>query len=108
VELAGEGDVVLPPQRLHDLDLLPRALATIVKILVQANEFHLVPAHADAEAESAFAENIQTGRLFGDQNGLTLRQNQDTGGQADFAGAASQEAEKNKRIMEGFSLVPMR
>jgi hypothetical protein len=102
MELAGEGNMLLPPQCLHDSHLLRGSLAAIMKILIQTHKLNLVPANADTEAESAPAENIEAGRLLSDQDGLTLRQNQDAGGQTDFAGAPSQKAEKNKRIMESF------
>ena len=50
-----ERDKRLGPQFLHDLDLLFGAAAAIVEILVERDEFRLVPADADAEPETATA-----------------------------------------------------
>ena len=62
---AFERDVWIGPQRLHDLDLLLGTLAPVVEILVEADELQLVPAYADAEAETAAAEHVETGSLLG-------------------------------------------
>ena len=77
-----EGDVRLRPQRLHHLHLLLRAAAAVVKVLVQAGEFHRVPADADAQPEAAAAQHIETGGLLRDQRGLPLRQDQHAGGES--------------------------
>ena len=71
-----------------------------MKIFVQAGEFDLVPADADAQAEAAAAQHIQTGRLFRDQRGLPLRNDQHAGGELQFRRDAGQITEQNERIME--------
>ena len=43
------------PQFLHDLNLLLGAAAAIVEILVEPDEFDLVPADPDAEAKAPAA-----------------------------------------------------
>src|SRR4051794_30428191 len=48
---AGEGDVRLSPQRLHDFDLLLRAPTPIAEILIEAGELDRVPADPDAKPE---------------------------------------------------------
>jgi hypothetical protein len=51
VKFPGEADMRLGPQGLHDPHLLRRALASVAKVLVEANELDLVPADADPEPE---------------------------------------------------------
>src|ERR1700730_19428 len=50
--LALVGDMRLGPQLLHNLHLLLRAAAAIVKILVEPQKLDLVPAQPDAEPET--------------------------------------------------------
>src|SRR5262252_2639961 len=52
VELAVELDMRLGPQRLHEAHLLVGALAAGVEVHAQPLELDLVPADADAEAET--------------------------------------------------------
>src|ERR1700733_481030 len=92
--------MILGPQRLHHLDLLLRAPASIAKVLVEAEEFHLVPTDADAETETPTAQHGQRRRLLRHQHGLPLWQDQDAGGEAKLAGAACKEAEQHERIVE--------
>src|SRR4051812_22575352 len=75
VPLALKSNVGIGPQRFHHLDLFLGSLAPVVEILVEADELQLVPAHADAEAETAAAEHVETGSLLGDQHRLALREN---------------------------------
>src|ERR1019366_8348585 len=89
------------PQRAHHLHLLFRAVAAVVKILVQAFVFDLVPADTDAQTEAAVAEQIEAGGLFGDQDGLALRHDQDAGGEAETVGAAGEEAQHHERVVHG-------
>src|SRR6516225_5278130 len=95
-----EVDMRLGPQRLHDLHLLLRAPPTVVEILVEPGKLDLVPADPDAEPEAAAAQHVETGRLFGDEDGLALRQDQDTGREAEFRRATGEIAEQYKRVME--------
>src|SRR5205823_2064123 len=76
VPLPLERDMRLLPQRPHEFDLLLRAAAAIVKILVEAGEFDLVPADPDAEPEAPARQDIEACRLLRDERGLALRQDQ--------------------------------
>jgi hypothetical protein len=87
------------PQLLHDLHLLLGAAAAIVEILVEPNEFDLVPADADAEPEPAAAQGIEAGGLLGDQRGLALRQDQHAGREAELWRHAGQIAEQDERVV---------
>ena len=98
--LALESNVRIGPQCLHHLDLFLGPLASVLEILVEADELHLVPADADAEPEAAAAEHVETGGLFGNQHGLTLREDQYLGGEFDFLRACSDEAERHEGIVE--------
>src|SRR3954465_2905036 len=75
VPLALKRHVGIGPQRLHHLDLFLGSLAPVVEILVEADELHLVPAYADAEAETAATEHVETSSLLGNQHRLALREN---------------------------------
>ena len=72
---AGEGDARLGPQFAHQLDLLVGALASGRKSLSQSLILDGIPAEADPEAQSSAAEQVDLGRLLGDENGLSLGQN---------------------------------
>jgi hypothetical protein len=100
VPLALERNVGIGPQRFHHLDLFLGPLAPVVEILVEADELHLVPAHADAEPEAAVAEHVETGGLLGNQNRLTLRENQYLGGEFDLFRAGSDETERHEGVVE--------
>ena len=93
--------VRLRPKRAHDLHLLFRAAPAIVKILVQAFVFDLIPADADAEPEAAVAQPIEPGRLLGDQHGLALRHDHDAGCEAKLRGTAGKEAQHDERVVDG-------
>jgi len=71
-----------------------------VEILVEADEFHLVPTHADAESEAAAAEHVETGSLLGNQHSLTLRENQHLGGEFDLFRTGSDETERHEGVVE--------
>src|SRR5262249_17803220 len=75
-------------------------LAPVVEILVEADELDLVPAHADAEAETAAAEDVETGSLLGNQHRLTLREDQHLGGEFDLFRAGGDESERHKGVVE--------
>ena len=100
VVLAGEGDVRLGPQRLHDLDLLLRAAAAVAEILVEAGELDRVPADPDPEPEASAAQHVERGGLLGDEHGLALRQDQHLGRELDIPGAVGEKAEQDKRVVE--------
>ena len=100
VPLALERDVGIGPQRLHHLDLFLGPLAPVVEILVEADELHLVPAHADAEPEAAAAEHVETGGLLGDQHRLALREDQHLGGEFDLFRAGGDETERHEGVVE--------
>src|SRR4029079_7888801 len=95
-----ERDVWIGPQRLHHLDLFLGTLTPVAEILVEADELHLVPAHADTEPEAATAEHVETGGLFGNQHRLTLREDQYLGGEFDLLRAGGDEAERPEGIVE--------
>ena len=85
---------------MHHLDLFLGSLAPVVEIFVEADELHLIPAHADAEPEAAAAEHVETGSLLGDQHGLALREDQHLGGELDLFRAGSDEAECHEGVVE--------
>ncbi len=89
----------LGPQGAHDLDLLFRAAAAVVEVLVQADKLDLVPPDPDAEPEAPARQDVETGGLLGDQHGLALRQDQHLGREIADAGAAGQETEQHEGIV---------
>jgi hypothetical protein len=99
VPFAVEGDVRLRPQRPHDFDLLFRAAAAVVKILVETGELHLVPPDADAETEPAAREDVETGGLLGDEHGLALCQDQDLRREIADARASCEETEQHEGVV---------
>src|SRR5215207_5608947 len=100
VPFALECHVGIGPQRFHHLDLFLGPLAPVVEVLVESDELHLVPADADAEPEATAAEHVETGGLFGNQHGLTLREDQYLGGEFDLLRAGRDEAECHEGIVE--------
>src|SRR5262245_20755322 len=78
VELALERDMRLGPRRLHEAHLLLGTLAAGVEVHAETLELDLVPAYADAQAKTAVAQDIEAGRLLGDQRRLALGQDQHT------------------------------
>src|SRR6266849_2395106 len=99
MEFAGDADMRLGPQGLHDPDLLRRAPAAIVEILVEADELDLVPADADPEPAPAARELVERGRLLRHQHRLALRQDKHTHRKADLSGAAGEKAKQYKRVV---------
>jgi hypothetical protein len=73
----------------------------IVEILVESDEFDLIPADADAEAESPAAQHVERSRLLCDQHRLTLRQYQYTDGKADLLRAAGKKPEQDEGVVIG-------
>ena len=58
-----------------------------------------VPADADAEAEPAAGEQVDLGRLLGDERGLALRQDDDPGDELELR-ARGEVAEQHERLVE--------
>ena len=84
-----------------------------MKILVEADELDLVPADPDAEPEAAARQHVETGRLFGDEHRLALRQDQHLGREIGDVGATGEEAEQHERVVieigrSGAGLGPIR
>src|SRR3954454_14470280 len=99
VPLAFDADMRLGPQLLHDLDLLFRAAATIVEVLIETDEFDLVPSHPDAEPETAAAQHVETGGLLRYQHGLALRQDQHASRETELRAHPGEIAEQNEWIV---------
>ena len=87
------------PQRPHDLDLLLRAAAAVVEILVEPGELDLVPTDPDAEPEPPARQHIETGGLLGDEHGLALCQDQHLRREIADAGAAGEKTEQHERVV---------
>jgi hypothetical protein len=99
VPSAFEADVGVGPQGPHDLDLLFRAAAAVVKILVEPDKLDFVPPDPDAEPEPSARQNVETGSLFGDEHGLTLCQDQHLGREIADIGAAGEKPEQHERVV---------
>ena len=91
---------VLGPEHPHDLDLLGGAAAPVGKVLAEALVFHLVPAHADAQAQAAAGQHVYLGGLLGHQRGLTLAEDQYAGYKLQLLGDCAQVSEKHERLVE--------
>ena len=91
--------VRLRPQRPHDRDLLFRAAAAVVKILVEADKLDLVPSDPDAEPEPPAREDVETRGLFGDEYRLTLGQDQNLRRKIGDGGASGEETKQHERVM---------
>ena len=100
VPLALERNVGIGPQRLHHLDLFFGPFAPVVKILVETDELHLVPADANSKPEAAAAEHVETGCLLGNQHRLTLREYQHLSREFDLARAGSDVTERHEGVVE--------
>src|SRR5262249_20598811 len=59
----------------------------------------LVPPDPDTEPEPSARQDVETGRLLGDEHGLPLRQDQHLGREIGDAGAAGEEPEQHKRVV---------
>src|ERR1044071_2538611 len=100
VPAAFEADQFVAPEPAQYFDLLLRATAAFFEILPQRLVFHRVPADADAEAHPAATQHVECGGLFGDEHGLTLRQDDDAGGEFALFGQSCQVTEQNQRFVE--------
>ena len=93
VEVAMECRVRCRPERLHETHLFLRPTAATVKIHAEALEFDFIPADANAESKAATGQFVEGCRLFCHQRRLTLRKDQNAGGESDVARAAGEEPE---------------
>ena len=71
-----------------------------MEVLSQGLVLHMVPAHADAQAQAAPAQHVYLGSLFRHQDGLALGQNQDPGCQADLLGDGGHVAHQGEWLMD--------
>src|SRR5580700_1852747 len=89
------------PQRLHDLDLFGRSFASIVKVLIQADELDLVPTDPNAKPQPTTREFIERGGLLCHQYRLALRQDEHAGGESDLFCAAGKKPKQHKWVVIG-------
>jgi hypothetical protein len=68
----------------------------------------VIPSHADAQPETATAQEIHLGRLLGDNARLTLRRDQNSGGEPDGLGDRGQKAKRDKGLVERIPLIVKR
>ena len=61
---AFERDMLVFPERAHHSHLLLGSASTVVEILLQTDEFDLVPADTDAQSEPPFGQDVEACRLF--------------------------------------------
>jgi len=101
MEFAVELDMRVCPQRLHDLNLFARSLATVVEILVQTDELDFVPSDANAKPQPPTREFVERCRLLCHQDRLALSKNQHAGREADLLSATGEKSEQDERIVVG-------
>jgi hypothetical protein len=68
--LAVEGDLVLGPGHLHDLQHLARNRGALIEIDAPADEFMLVNADAGAEFDAAARELVEHRHFLGEADGV--------------------------------------
>ena len=100
VPAALEGDKVLAPEAAKDLHLLFHPPPPVAEVLVQGLELDRVPADADAEAHAPATEDVELGRLLGDERGLALREDEDGGRELDALGDRREVGEEQERLVE--------
>ena len=105
VVVAAVAERILGPQPAHQLDLLGLAAAAIAELLLEGVVLDGVPADAHSELEAIAGQDRQLRRLFGDQHGLPLREDQHRGDEVDRRGACRQEAVQHERLVERDVLV---
>ena len=76
---ARERHGTLGEQAAQQLDLLAAPAPAAREVGAQRFVLHRVPAEPDAQAEPAVGEEVDGGRLLGDERGLALRQDDDAG-----------------------------
>ena len=86
--------------RRSKVDLLGRPLAAVAEILTERFVFDGIPADADTETQPAAAEQIDLGRLLGDQRGLSLRQDDDAGDELQLLGHGGEVAVHDERLVK--------
>lgn len=93
--------LVLSPKLAEQPDLLlnPAAASRIrhPKRLI----LDLVPANSDAQAQTTVGQQVELCCLLRHQDGLTLRENEDAGGEPDAAGPSRNPREEDKGLVEG-------
>src|SRR5262245_38316538 len=89
------------PQPAEHIDLLLDPHAPVGELLVERLVLHPVAADTHAEAQPAPGEQVELGRLLGDEDGLTLRQDQDAGHQFEPVGHRTEVAEQDERLVVG-------
>ena len=97
---AFEVDHGLGPQPPQDLDLLLGAPAAVPEVLAERLELDVVPAEPDAEAQPPAGEQVDLGRLLGDQRRLPLRQDEHAGDQLEPRRDRGQVAEQDEELVE--------
>jgi len=65
----------------------------------------MVPADSDTESQPTPGQEVNIGSLPCHEGSLALRKDQDSGGESDPVGDASQVREHHKRVMERIVLV---
>jgi hypothetical protein len=104
VVLALKGDERLGPQTAHEANLLGDALRAVLEGFPERFVLDGVPADADTEAQAATAEEVDRGRLLGDEGGLALGENDDAGAQPDALRDGGEVAEEDEGLVEGVSV----
>ena len=100
VEAPVHRHALLGPQRAQHGDLLLQNGAPLLERHSERVVLHLVPPDAEPEAEAPAAEQVDLGRLLGQQRGLALRPDEDGGGEGQVR-AAGQVGEHGQRLAEG-------
>jgi len=76
-----------------------------VDVLAERLELDRVPADADAQAQPSPREDVDRGRLLGDEGRLTLGQDENAGGQLDAPRDRGAEREEGEGLVEGVPVV---
>src|SRR5262245_941451 len=100
VPLAFERDRLLCPQPPHQLDLLLRSRPSIMEIRAERLVLDGVPTGTHTEAQSPACEHVETGGLFRDERGLTLRKDDDCGHELEMSGQRGEVAEQYEWLVE--------
>lgn len=82
----------------HDLLLLPSP--TGMKVLSKGLVLNVVPADSDTESQPTPGQEVDVGSLARHQRSLTLRKDENAGGESDPTGNAGQVSEHHERVVE--------